>query len=77
MSRRVEPSEQGQLQGALTALRGLTGLVGPVLFTGVFARAVEGSWGLSAGAPYALAAIVLGVALPIAVAATRAGGDRR
>jgi len=77
MSRRVEPSEQGQLQGALTALRGLTGLVGPVLFTGVFARAVEGSWGLSAGAPYALAAIVLGVALPIAVAATRTGGDRR
>jgi hypothetical protein len=48
-----------------------------VLFTGVFARAVEGSWGLSAGAPYALAAIVLGVALPIAVAATRTGGDRR
>lgn len=77
MSQRVGAGEQGQLQGALTALRGLTGLVGPVLFTGVFARAVEGWWGGATGAPYALAAALLVVALAIAVVVTRPADDRR
>jgi len=77
MSRRVDATEQGTLQGALTALRGLTGLVGPLLFTSVFARAVEGAWGLGPGAPYGLAAAVLVVALVIAVAASRSDADRR
>jgi MFS family permease len=37
MTRRVRPSEQGQLQGALNGLRGITGLIGPGLFTLTFA----------------------------------------
>jgi len=77
MSRRVDATEQGTLQGALTALRGLTGLVGPLLFTSVFARAVEGAWGLGPGAPYGLAAAVLVVALVIAVAVSGSDVDRR
>jgi DHA1 family tetracycline resistance protein-like MFS transporter len=37
MTRRVQPHEQGQLQGANSAIAGLTGLVGPGLYTVIFA----------------------------------------
>lgn len=37
MSRRVGALEQGRLQGALSSLTGVAGLIGPTLFTGVFA----------------------------------------
>jgi len=37
MTRRVGPHEQGQLQGANSSIAGLTGLVGPGLYTVVFA----------------------------------------
>jgi DHA1 family tetracycline resistance protein-like MFS transporter len=40
MTRRVGPSEQGQLQGANSSIMGLTGLIGPALYTVVFAWAV-------------------------------------
>src|ERR1700732_1402401 len=39
MSRRVDPSSQGKLQGAINSLRAITGMAGPVLFTQVFALA--------------------------------------
>ncbi len=42
MSRHVKPTEQGQLQGANAAVMGVTGLLGPGLFTSVFAWSVEG-----------------------------------
>jgi DHA1 family tetracycline resistance protein-like MFS transporter len=42
----VASDEQGQLQGANSALMGVTGLIGPGLFTAVFA------W--SVGDPHAL-----------------------
>ena len=60
MSRGVGPSEQGQLQGAISALRGIAGLIGPVLFTFVFARAISGfgKWAVP-GAPFFLAAALL------------------
>jgi len=72
MTRRVDASEQGRLQGALAGLRGIGGLVGPGLFTGVFAAAVAGgrSTALS-GAPYVLAAGMLVVAFAIAWRATQ------
>lgn len=41
MSRRVGPSEQGQLQGALSSMRGISGMIGPLLFTQVFAWAID------------------------------------
>ncbi len=43
MSRVAGPGEQGQLQGAINSLRGMAGIVGPGLFTWVFAKAV-GDW---------------------------------
>jgi DHA1 family tetracycline resistance protein-like MFS transporter len=41
MTRRVASWEQGQLQGANASIMGLTGLIGPGLFTGTFAWAVR------------------------------------
>ncbi len=41
MTRRVDPTEQGQLQGAIHGLRGISGLIGPGLFTLTFALAIE------------------------------------
>ena len=37
MTRRVAPHEQGQLQGANSSIAGITGLIGPGLYTVVFA----------------------------------------
>lgn len=37
LTRRVEPTEQGRLQGALGAVQALMGIVGPLLFSHVFA----------------------------------------
>ena len=67
MSRRVGPSEQGQLQGAGSSLRSLTGLVGPGLFTLTFAAFI----GPLPGAPFLLAALILLLNLGIAAVVTR------
>lgn len=37
MTQRVAPHEQGQLQGANASIAGITGLIGPFLYTSVFA----------------------------------------
>ena len=47
MTRRVAVSEQGQLQGALMGLRGLSGLISPFIFTFTFATFI----GPRAGSP--------------------------
>ena len=41
MTRRVGPSEQGQLQGANSSIIGITGLIGPGLFTLTFASFIR------------------------------------
>jgi DHA1 family tetracycline resistance protein-like MFS transporter len=60
MSGRVSPSEQGQLQGAINGLRGIAGLMGPALFSCVFAASIRPGvgWHLP-GAPFYLAALIL------------------
>jgi DHA1 family tetracycline resistance protein-like MFS transporter len=63
MSHRVDPTEQGQLQGAISSLRALTGMIGPILFTQVFSTAVKRGGSLLLGAPYFLSAGLLLVAL--------------
>jgi MFS transporter, DHA1 family, tetracycline resistance protein len=73
MSRLVSASEQGQLQGANSSILALAGLIGPGLFTQVFARAIapgEG-WHLP-GAPFLLAAAMLVAAMALAWWVTRA-----
>ncbi len=69
MSRTVGANEQGQLQGAINSLRGIAGVVGPGLFTWIFAKAIGdwSGWHLP-GLPYYVAAafmvcsVLLGVA---------------
>jgi DHA1 family tetracycline resistance protein-like MFS transporter len=60
MCRRVSPSEQGQLQGAISSLRGITGMLGPGLFTFTFAAFIDPArqWHLP-GAPFLLSAVLL------------------
>jgi DHA1 family tetracycline resistance protein-like MFS transporter len=72
MSQRVDASSQGKLQGAVNSLRALTGMVGPVLFTQVFAAAISRNTRVHLpGAPYFLAAMLLVASLTMAVAVTR------
>jgi MFS transporter, DHA1 family, tetracycline resistance protein len=74
MSRHVDPTSQGKLQGAINSLRAITGMVGPVLFTQVFTLAIAPRTGLHLpGAPYFLAALLLLSSLLLAVYVTRAG----
>lgn len=60
MCRRVTSSEQGQLQGAITSLRGITGMLGPGLFTFTFATFIgaKRNWHLP-GSPFLLSAVLL------------------
>jgi DHA1 family tetracycline resistance protein-like MFS transporter len=71
MTRRVPPTEQGQLQGANGSLRGVAGLIGPGLFTQTFAAAVSPRAAFHLpGAPLVLAAALLAGALGLAWRAT-------
>jgi len=60
MCRRVSPSEQGQLQGAISSLRGISGMLGPVLFTMTFAKFIGPlkNWHLP-GSPFLLSSLLL------------------
>jgi DHA1 family tetracycline resistance protein-like MFS transporter len=66
MTRRVQPSEQGQLQGANSSVRGIAGLIGPGLFTLTFAGSIGAwrDWNLP-GAAFLLAALLLVVAVAV------------
>jgi DHA1 family tetracycline resistance protein-like MFS transporter len=76
MSRRVDPSSQGKLQGAINSLRAMTGMAGPVLFTQVFAVAISPRARIHLpGAPYYLAAVLLLSSLLMAVYVTRPGAE--
>jgi MFS transporter, DHA1 family, tetracycline resistance protein len=75
MTQLVSPSEQGQLQGANTALMAISGLIGPGIFVSIFACAIrEGTWLNLPGAPWLLAALLLTAA---ALAAWRVTGATR
>ena len=72
MSQRVDPSEQGRLQGALAGMRGISGMIGPTLYTSTFAWFI-GSHSPTPhpGAPFVLASGLLLVALAIGAFVTR------
>jgi DHA1 family tetracycline resistance protein-like MFS transporter len=73
MSRHVDPSSQGKLQGAINSLRAVTGMAGPPLFTQIFAIAIAPRYAVHfPGAPYFLAALLLLSSLLLAVYVTRA-----
>jgi len=72
MTRRVDPTEQGRLQGAISGLRGITGMAGPALFTMTFAWFInpQRDWQLP-GAPFLLSSALLALALLLAWQVTR------
>jgi DHA1 family tetracycline resistance protein-like MFS transporter len=62
MSHRIDPTEQGQLQGTLGSMRAVNGMIGPLLFTQVFALSVHHGGESLLGAPFLLAAVLLAMA---------------
>lgn len=60
MTRQVQPTEQGQLQGAIGSVRGVAFMIGPILFSAVFGSFIGANrgWHLP-GAPYLLAALLM------------------
>jgi DHA1 family tetracycline resistance protein-like MFS transporter len=86
MTRRVSSTEQGQLQGAIASINGVTGLIGPTLFTQTFAFFIRPDSALSPqhstlspsldlpGAPFILASLLLLSAAVIAWRATKTSG---
>lgn len=71
MSRHVGVSEQGQLQGANGSIMGVAGLIGPTIFTQLFAGAIAYAGVTYAGAPYLLAGLFLALAGAMALRVTR------
>lgn len=59
---KVPPSQQGELQGAMTSLSSLTTIIGPLIFTQVFALfSGERALLVLPGAPFLLAAVFMAV----------------
>lgn len=76
MTRRVGKQEQGELQGAINLLRSVGMIVGPPLFTIVFAYSVSGTHAWKApGAGWFLGAALLFISAIIAWRATSAADD--
>lgn len=83
MTRHISSSEQGQLQGAIASINGMTGMIGPTLFTQTFAffirsdsdRGPQHSTFTTSldlpGAPFILASLMLLSAAVIAWRTTR------
>jgi DHA1 family tetracycline resistance protein-like MFS transporter len=67
MTHRVSESEQGELQGAIQSLRSIAFVIGPFLFSGIFAWFIDPKHSLYLpGAPYYLAAALLFTAMLLA-----------
>jgi MFS transporter, DHA1 family, tetracycline resistance protein len=75
MTRRVTPGEQGQLQGALSSILGITGMIGPLMFTLTFSRAISTPNPAWPGAPFLLAAVLVVGALVLAWRVTRPAAE--
>jgi DHA1 family tetracycline resistance protein-like MFS transporter len=73
MTRLVEPTEQGRLQGSLASLQGMASLIGPALFTQIFAASVSthAEWKLWPGACFLTSALLVLVAMVLAWRATQ------
>lgn len=72
MSRHVGHDEQGQLQGASASVQGIASMLGPGLFSLIFAYSIRPELGFQLpGAPFLLAALLLLIAAVIAWRVTR------
>lgn len=75
MTRRVLPSQQGQLQGANQSLTGVAAIVGPLIFGQVFAWSIRHEAFHVPGLAIYLAAGLLGLAFMLALATARAPAE--
>jgi DHA1 family tetracycline resistance protein-like MFS transporter len=67
LTRRVTPEQQGQLQGATSSVQSVSQMLGPFLFTLIFAYFIGASAPVKLpGAPFLLAGALLALALVIA-----------
>jgi DHA1 family tetracycline resistance protein-like MFS transporter len=76
MSKRVGPSEQGELQGAMGSVRGIAMMIAPLIFAWAFSQ-VSGPWRALAplGSPFFLAAAMLAVAVYVTWRVTTRADD--
>lgn len=75
VSMRVPDAAQGRLQGALTSLSAMAGIIGPWLFGAAFARFVgPEAWADLPGAPFLMAATLLALALGLSLRLARPPG---
>lgn len=73
MSQRVGADRQGQLQGANAALISIGGLIGPILFTGVFAFMIAPGRTIDVpGAPFYIASLIVALGALLAIQVARA-----
>jgi DHA1 family tetracycline resistance protein-like MFS transporter len=71
MTRRVDVTEQGRLQGAISGLRGVASMIGPGLFTTTFAIAIRSHSGRLPGAPFLVSSLLLVSSLGLALRVAR------
>jgi MFS transporter, DHA1 family, tetracycline resistance protein len=72
MTRRVDQSSQGKLQGAINCIRSITIMVGPILFTQIFAVAIARRVTFHLpGAPFYLGGFLLACSLVFAIYVTQ------
>jgi DHA1 family tetracycline resistance protein-like MFS transporter len=72
MTRLVDPTEQGRLQGALASIVGLASLIGPTVFTQTFAVFIGAHADLGLpGAPFLLSAVLVFLGMLLAWRSTR------
>ena len=72
LSKKIGPSEQGQMQAAINGLRGVAGLAGPGIFTYIFSKSIGANPIISLpGAPFFAAAAMLAIAFVFAERSTR------
>jgi MFS transporter, DHA1 family, tetracycline resistance protein len=73
MTRLVSPAEQGRLQGALAGLTGLASLIGPTLFTQVFAACIGAAATVKqwSGVPFLVSSVLVLLAMAMSWRALR------
>ena len=71
MSKRISPTEQGAMQGAIGSIQGVTGMIGPAMFSSIFASAIADPRAEFPGAPFLVSALLLVVAVGIVVVVVR------
>ncbi len=77
MTRRVDATEQGRLQGALASLTGLASLIGPTVFTQTFSVFIGPHADLGVpGAPFLLAAVLVFASMVLAWRTTQPPPDQ-